>query len=69
MTDPRNPDDSWAELARELGVDDPGSAKPSPTRTRTTAEVIELTESDADEVGDAPPRPYGEDGDRRGGRR
>jgi hypothetical protein len=59
MTDPRNPDDSWGELYRELGVDDPGSSKPSPPDE--DAEVIELTESDTDEVGE-PAQPFVEDG-------
>jgi hypothetical protein len=59
MTDPRNPDDSWGELYRELGVDDPGSSKPSPPDE--DAEVIELTESDTVEVGE-PAQPFVEDG-------
>lgn len=60
MTDPRNPDDSWGELYRELGVDDPESLKPS--HPEDESEVIELTESATDEVGE-PPQSFGEDGD------
>ena len=59
MTDPNNTDDNWGELYRELGVDDPGSSKPSPPDE--DAEVIELTESDTDEVGE-PAQPFVEDG-------
>jgi hypothetical protein len=47
MTDPSNTDDNWGELYRELGVDDPGSSKPTPADDE---EVIELTESESDEV-------------------
>jgi hypothetical protein len=57
MTDPNNPDDNWGELYRELGVDDPGLPKPS----EDDAEVIELTESGLDEVGETA-QPFGEDG-------
>lgn len=59
MTEPRSQDDSWGELYRELGVDDPGSSKPSPPDE--DAEVIELTESDTDEVGE-PAQPFVEEG-------
>ena len=58
MTDPRNPDDSWGELYRELGVDDPESSKPAARGDEPAPddepELIELTESAADEeVGEA----------------
>jgi hypothetical protein len=57
MTDPNSPDDNWGELYRELGVDDPGLSKLSDD----DAEVIELTESEPDEVDEAA-QPFGGDG-------
>ncbi|HVK17215.1 MAG TPA: hypothetical protein VM533_09725 [Fimbriiglobus sp.] len=56
MTDPRNQDDSWGELYRELGVDDPEPSKPAPVREEAEPddepEVIELIESETDEIGE-----------------
>jgi ribonuclease E len=57
MTDPRNPDDSWGELYRELGVDDPDAPKAAPgeeppplAEEYEVLEVVELTETDPDEA-------------------
>ncbi|HET6573957.1 MAG TPA: hypothetical protein VFG68_10175 [Fimbriiglobus sp.] len=58
MTDPRDTDDSWGELYRELGVDDPDAPKHAPRDEEPgpddEPELVELTESAADEeVGEA----------------
>jgi hypothetical protein len=58
MTDPRNQDDSWGELYRELGVDDPDTSKAPHGSVEEDivaadeTEVIELIESDSDEIGE-----------------
>jgi hypothetical protein len=44
MTSPHNPDDNWAELYRELGVEDSEPTTSTPPEEESAEEVIELME-------------------------